>query len=61
VGRLVERLENMRRNALGRGPSQCLLCGDRFGILGAQKARCVDCRKHVCQKCAIDTFNIKHR
>ncbi|XP_064214519.1 rabphilin-3A isoform X1 [Tribolium castaneum] len=56
VGRLVERLENMRRNALGRSPSQCLLCGDGFGMLGAQKVLCIDCRRLVCQKCAIETY-----
>nr|KAH0807684.1 hypothetical protein GEV33_015107 [Tenebrio molitor] len=59
VGRLVERLENMRRNALGRNPSQCLLCGDGFGMLGAQKVLCIDCRRLVCQKCAIESCPAK--
>ncbi|CAH1129724.1 unnamed protein product [Ceutorhynchus assimilis] len=57
VGKLVERLENMRRNALGRGPNQCLLCGDTFGILGPQKVRCVDCGRWACQRCAIDKLS----
>uniref|UniRef100_A0A1Y1LN07 Rabphilin n=1 Tax=Photinus pyralis TaxID=7054 RepID=A0A1Y1LN07_PHOPY len=57
VGKLIERLENMRRNVLGRSTSQCLLCGDRFGILGSQKARCVDCQRFVCQKCSIETIS----
>ncbi|XP_074040221.1 rabphilin isoform X2 [Leptinotarsa decemlineata] len=56
IGKLVERLENMRRNALGRNPSQCLLCGDGFGILGSQKIVCMDCRRLACQKCAIDSY-----
>ncbi|KAG5888086.1 hypothetical protein JTB14_024858 [Gonioctena quinquepunctata] len=56
IGKLVERLENMRRNALGRNNSQCLLCGDGFGILGAQKVVCMDCRRLACQKCAIDSY-----
>ncbi|CAH0549373.1 unnamed protein product [Brassicogethes aeneus] len=54
VGRLVDRLENMRRNALGKSSSQCLLCGDGFGIMGSNKVVCVDCRRLACQKCAID-------
>lgn len=60
VGRLVDRLENMRRNALGRTPSQCLLCGDHFGLLGAQSAQCIACRKLVCQKCAIEACTKKN-
>ncbi|XP_076256001.1 rabphilin isoform X2 [Rhynchophorus ferrugineus] len=60
VGRLVERLENMRRNALGRGPNQCLLCGENFGILGPQRIRCIDCSRWACQKCAIDASITKH-
>ncbi|CAH1164805.1 unnamed protein product [Phaedon cochleariae] len=55
IGKLVERLETMRKNALGRNPSQCLLCGDGFGILGAQKVMCMDCRRLACQKCVIDS------
>ncbi|KAK9746657.1 C2 domain [Popillia japonica] len=61
VGKLVERLENMRRNALGRNANQCLLCGDGFGMLGSQKCVCVDCRRLVCQKCAIDNSPSKSR
>ncbi|XP_063925264.1 rabphilin-3A isoform X2 [Zophobas morio] len=60
VGRLIERLENMRRNALGRNPSQCLLCGDGFGMLGAQKVLCIDCKRLVCQKCAIESCTTKN-
>ncbi|KAK9874471.1 hypothetical protein WA026_002820 [Henosepilachna vigintioctopunctata] len=60
VGYLVERLENMRRKVLGRNPSQCLLCADGFGILKSHKLVCMDCKKPVCQKCAIDTCGAKH-
>lgn len=55
----MDRLENMRRNALGRNASQCLLCGDTFGMLGAQKVICVDCRRLACQKCAIETHTMR--
>uniref|UniRef100_G1TZC0 Rab effector Noc2 n=1 Tax=Oryctolagus cuniculus TaxID=9986 RepID=G1TZC0_RABIT len=55
VGRLVERLETMRRNALGNGLSQCLLCGEVLGFLGSSSVLCQDCRKKVCTKCGIET------
>ncbi|XP_064585170.1 rab effector Noc2 isoform X2 [Zonotrichia leucophrys gambelii] len=45
VGRLVERLENMRRNAMGNGLSQCLLCGEMLGLLGSSSVFCQDCKK----------------
>ncbi|XP_050311012.1 rabphilin-3A isoform X2 [Anthonomus grandis grandis] len=54
VGKLVQKLENMRRNALGRSSNQCLLCGDTFGIFGPQKVRCIDCGRWACLRCAID-------
>ncbi|KAK5638153.1 hypothetical protein RI129_012448 [Pyrocoelia pectoralis] len=61
VGKLVERLENMRRHVLGRNASQCLLCGDRFGILGSKKAKCMDCQRFTCQRCAIEATSIKQK
>ncbi|KAG8238031.1 hypothetical protein J437_LFUL014999 [Ladona fulva] len=54
---MVERLENMKRNAMGNGTSQCILCGDTFGMLGAPSLLlCHDCKKAVCQKCGIETL-----
>lgn len=56
VGKLVDRLENMRRMALGKSPTECLLCGETFGMLsGGPKMICVDCRKMVCVKCGVGT------
>ncbi|XP_060039863.1 rab effector Noc2 isoform X3 [Erinaceus europaeus] len=52
--RLVERLETMRRNVLGNGLSQCLLCGELLGFLGSSSVFCKDCRKKVCTKCGIE-------
>ncbi|XP_054986302.1 rab effector Noc2 isoform X3 [Sorex araneus] len=52
--RLVERLETMRRNAMGDGLSQCLLCGEVLGLLGSASVFCRDCRKKVCTKCGIE-------
>ncbi|TSP36101.1 Double C2-like domain-containing protein beta [Bagarius yarrelli] len=45
IGRLMERLENMRRSALGNGLSQCLLCGEALGLLGTPSVLCFDCCK----------------
>ncbi|XP_045346446.1 rab effector Noc2 isoform X4 [Leopardus geoffroyi] len=45
IGRLVERLETMRRNVMGNGLSQCLLCGEMLGFLGSSSVFCKDCRK----------------
>ncbi|XP_022365250.1 rab effector Noc2 [Enhydra lutris kenyoni] len=54
IGRLVERLETMRRNVMGNGLSQCLLCGEVLGFLGSSSVFCKDCRKKVCTKCGIE-------
>ncbi|XP_044763277.1 rabphilin-3A isoform X2 [Coccinella septempunctata] len=60
VGNLIQRLENMRRKVMGRNPSQCLLCADGFGILKSHKLVCMDCKKPVCHKCAINSCPFKH-
>ncbi|NXG59168.1 DOC2B protein, partial [Hemiprocne comata] len=61
IGRLVERLENMRKNALGNGLSQCLLCSELLGLLGSTSVYCQDCKKKVCTKCGIETFGAQKR
>ena len=43
--KLVERLDNMRRHAVGNGASTCVLCGEKFGLLASSKLKCKDCRK----------------
>ncbi|XP_053310839.1 rab effector Noc2 isoform X2 [Spea bombifrons] len=55
IGRLVERLENMKKNVMGNGMSQCLLCGEMLGLLGSTSVFCQDCKKKVCTKCGIET------
>ncbi|KAF4518557.1 hypothetical protein B566_EDAN004301, partial [Ephemera danica] len=55
VGRLVQRLESMKSNAMGNGTNRCVLCGDSIGILGASGATCRDCKKVACQKCGVGT------
>ncbi|XP_014346714.2 rab effector Noc2 isoform X1 [Latimeria chalumnae] len=47
IGRLVERLENMRKNVMGNGMSQCLLCGEQLGILGTTSVFCQGCQKYA--------------
>lgn len=48
----------MKKHAAGNGSSQCVLCADSFGMLGASSVICVDCHKSVCNKCSIETvFN----
>nr|XP_056721116.1 rab effector Noc2 [Euleptes europaea] len=61
IGRLVERLENMRKNTMGNGLSQCLLCGETLGLLGSTAVFCQDCKKKVCTKCGIETLGTSKR
>ncbi|XP_042580835.1 double C2-like domain-containing protein beta isoform X2 [Cyprinus carpio] len=61
IGRLVERLENMRRSAVGNGLSQCLLCGEVFGLLSSPSVLCLDCCMKVCTKCGIETAGSQKR
>ncbi|UJR13596.1 hypothetical protein I4U23_000609 [Adineta vaga] len=56
VGKLIDRLENMKKHANGNGSTQCVLCADGFGMLGASSVLCVDCHKAVCNKCSIETI-----
>lgn len=61
IGHLVERLENMKKNVMGNGLSQCLLCGELLGFLGSTSVFCQDCRKKVCVKCGIETLGSQRR
>ncbi|CAF3285469.1 unnamed protein product [Rotaria socialis] len=56
VGKLIDRLDNMKKHATGNGSSKCVLCADGFGMLGASSVCCVDCHKSVCNKCSIETI-----
>ncbi|XP_041440046.1 rab effector Noc2 isoform X2 [Xenopus laevis] len=61
IGRLMERLENMRKNVMGNGMSQCLLCGELLGFLSTTSVFCQDCKKKVCTKCGIETVGTQKR
>jgi hypothetical protein len=55
---MVERLENMKRNASqSSSPSQnrCAICGDYFCLLRTVPSQCGSCQKILCNKCCIDT------
>ncbi|KAM5199801.1 rabphilin-3A isoform 7-T50 [Hipposideros larvatus] len=45
IGRLVDRLENMRKNVAGDGVNRCILCGEQLGMLGSACVVCEDCKK----------------
>ncbi|XP_063000025.1 rabphilin-3A [Elgaria multicarinata webbii] len=57
IGRLMNRLEDMRKNVAGDGVNRCILCGEQLGHPGSPCVVCEDCRKNVCTKCGIQTTN----
>ncbi|XP_055002603.1 rabphilin-3A [Sorex araneus] len=57
IGRLVDRLENMRKNVAGDGVSRCILCGEQLGALGSARVVCEDCKKNICTRCGVETSN----
>nr|XP_009939344.1 PREDICTED: rabphilin-3A [Opisthocomus hoazin] len=56
-GRLMTRLEDMRRSVLGDGVNRCILCGEQLGPRGSACVVCEDCKKNVCTKCGVETTN----
>lgn len=57
IGRLVEKLENMKNNARGDGKTTCLLCSEKFGTFKLVSKECDACCQCVCEKCGVDTIN----
>ncbi|XP_053136266.1 rabphilin-3A isoform X2 [Hemicordylus capensis] len=57
IGRLMNRLDDMRRNVAGDGVNRCILCGEQLGRLGSACVVCEDCKKNVCTKCGVQTTN----
>uniref|UniRef100_A0A8W4FL15 Rabphilin 3A n=1 Tax=Sus scrofa TaxID=9823 RepID=A0A8W4FL15_PIG len=49
--RLVDRLENMRKNVAGDGVNRCILCGEQLGMLGSTCVVCEDCKKILPESC----------
>ncbi|XP_035227987.1 rab effector Noc2-like [Stegodyphus dumicola] len=57
IGRMICRLENMKRNTVGDGKANCSMCGVTFGFFRSNFVYCFDCAMAVCEKCRIDTYN----
>ncbi|XP_051556979.1 rabphilin-3A [Myxocyprinus asiaticus] len=55
IGRLVNRLDNMKKTVCGDGVSRCLLCGEQLGAVGVSSVVCEDCKKNMCTKCGVQT------
>ncbi|XP_065273858.1 rabphilin-3A [Emys orbicularis] len=54
IGRLMNRLEDMRKNVAGDGVNRCILCGEQ---LGSACVVCEDCKKNVCTECGVEATN----
>ncbi|XP_042589199.1 rabphilin-3A-like isoform X1 [Cyprinus carpio] len=55
IGRLVNRLDSMKRTACGDGDLRCLLCGQQFGLAGVSAVVCAECKKNMCTKCGVQS------
>ncbi|KAI4821010.1 hypothetical protein KUCAC02_028963 [Chaenocephalus aceratus] len=51
IGRLINRLDDMKKTVCGDGQSRCLLCGEQLGSPGVSSVVCEDCKKNMCTKC----------
>ncbi|XP_061586841.1 rabphilin-3A-like isoform X2 [Cololabis saira] len=51
IGRLINRLDDMKKTVCGDGVSRCLLCGEALGSPGVSSVVCEDCKKNMCTKC----------
>ncbi|XP_029366892.1 rabphilin-3A-like [Echeneis naucrates] len=51
IGRLINRLDDMKKTVCGDGVSRCLLCGEQLGSPGVSSVVCEDCKKNMCTKC----------
>ncbi|XP_053329168.1 rabphilin-3A [Spea bombifrons] len=60
IGRLVDRLEDMRKAVSGDGVNRCILCGEQLGLPGAKCVVCEDCKKNACTKCGVETNSRPH-
>ncbi|XP_077456284.1 rabphilin-3A-like isoform X2 [Stigmatopora argus] len=51
IGRLINRLDDMKKTVCGDGQSRCVLCGEQLGTPGVSSVVCEDCKKNMCTKC----------
>ncbi|KAL0979400.1 hypothetical protein UPYG_G00184570 [Umbra pygmaea] len=57
IGRLVNRLDDMKKTVCGDGVNRCLLCGEQLGGQGVSSVVCEDCKKHMCTKCGVQSVS----
>ncbi|KAJ8415519.1 hypothetical protein AAFF_G00424990 [Aldrovandia affinis] len=53
IGRLVTRLDDIKKTVCGDGVSRCLLCGEQLGVPGVSSVVCEDCKKNMCTRCGV--------
>ncbi|XP_064209396.1 rabphilin-3A-like isoform X1 [Anguilla rostrata] len=53
IGRLVNRLDDIKKTVCGDGVSRCLLCGEQLGVPGVSSVVCEDCKKNMCTRCGV--------
>lgn len=51
IGRLINRLDDMKKTVCGDGVSRCFVCGEQLGSPGVNSVVCEDCKKSMCTKC----------
>uniref|UniRef100_A0A8C6WZQ9 Rabphilin 3A homolog (mouse), b n=1 Tax=Neogobius melanostomus TaxID=47308 RepID=A0A8C6WZQ9_9GOBI len=51
IGRLINRLDDMKKTVCGDGVSRCFVCGEQLGTPGVNAVVCEDCKKSMCTKC----------
>uniref|UniRef100_A0A3Q2D9G0 RabBD domain-containing protein n=1 Tax=Cyprinodon variegatus TaxID=28743 RepID=A0A3Q2D9G0_CYPVA len=60
IGRLINRLDDMKKTVCGDGVSRCLLCGEQLGSPGVSSVVCEDCKKNMCTKCGTQCGSRPH-
>ncbi|XP_076010386.1 rabphilin-3A-like [Genypterus blacodes] len=53
IGRLINRLDDMKKTVCGDGVSRCFVCGEQLGSPGVGSVVCEDCKKSMCTKCGV--------
>ncbi|XP_061117738.1 rabphilin-3A-like isoform X3 [Conger conger] len=57
IGRLVTRLDDIKKTVCGDGVSRCLLCGEQLGVPGVSSVVCEDCKKNMCTRCGVQNHS----
>lgn len=54
IGKLVDRVEQMKQRVVDLGPNNCRFCGTAFNIFTSSRILCQQCSSSVCSKCIIN-------